>query len=88
MVGECALACFNCANCKDGKLPSACLNMREVGFRPDSPGGMGEYLILEEAYLHVIPDDWTMSLAPGLRRSMSGMAACGIMAAIPMHPMR
>ena len=62
VVGECALACFNCANCKDGKLPSACLNMREVGFRPDSPGGMGEYLILEEAYLHVIPDDWTYEL--------------------------
>ena len=27
-------------------MPSACLNMREVGFRPDSPGGFGEYLVL------------------------------------------
>ena len=58
VVGDCVLACFNCANCKEGKMPSACLNMREVGFRPDSPGGMGEYLILEECYTHVIPDDW------------------------------
>jgi len=33
--------------------------MREQGFRPDSPGGMGEYLIVEQQYLHRIPDDWT-----------------------------
>ncbi len=33
--------------------------MREVGFRPDSPGGFGEYLILEENYLHKLPPDWT-----------------------------
>jgi Threonine dehydrogenase and related Zn-dependent dehydrogenases len=58
VVGDCVLPCFNCYNCKSGKMPSACLNMREVGFRPDSPGGMGEYMILEECYTHVIPDDW------------------------------
>lgn len=62
VVGDCVLACGNCANCKDGKMPSACLNMREVGFRPDSPGGMGEYMILEEKYTHVIPDDWDYEL--------------------------
>jgi L-iditol 2-dehydrogenase len=62
VVGDCVLPCFNCANCKDGKMPSACLNMREVGFRPDSPGGMGEYMILEECYTHVIPDDWPYEL--------------------------
>jgi len=62
VVGDCVLPCFQCANCKDGKMPSACLNMREVGFRPDSPGGMGEYMILEEAYTHVIPDDWPYEL--------------------------
>lgn len=62
VVGDCVLPCFNCANCKDGKMPSACLNMREVGFRPDSPGGMGEYMILEECYTHVIPDDWDYEL--------------------------
>jgi len=58
VVGDCVLSCFHCANCKEGKMSSACLNMREVGFRPDSPGGMGEYMILEEAYTYVIPDDW------------------------------
>lgn len=62
VVGDCVLPCNNCANCKDGKMPSACLNMREVGFRPDSPGGMGEYMILEEQYTHVIPDDWDYEL--------------------------
>ena len=62
VVGDCVLPCFNCANCKDGKMPSACLNMREVGFRPDSPGGMGQYMILEEAYTHVIPDNWDYEL--------------------------
>jgi L-iditol 2-dehydrogenase len=62
VVGDCVLACGKCANCKDGKMPSACLNMREVGFRPDSPGGMGEYMILEEQYTHVIPDDWDYEL--------------------------
>lgn len=62
VVGDCVLPCNNCANCKDGKMPSACLNMREVGFRPDSPGGWGEYMILEEQYTHVIPDDWDYEL--------------------------
>ena len=62
VVGDCVLPCFQCANCKDGKMPSACLNMREVGFRPDSPGGFGEYMILEEAYTHKIPDDWDYEL--------------------------
>ena len=62
VAGDCVLMCNNCANCKEGKMPSACLNMREVGFRPDSPGGMGEYMILEEQYTHVIPDDWDYEL--------------------------
>jgi L-iditol 2-dehydrogenase len=62
VVGDCVLACNNCANCKEGKMPSACLNMREVGFRPDSPGGWGEYMILEEQYTHVIPPDWDYEL--------------------------
>lgn len=62
VVGDCVLPCGRCANCKDGLMPSACLNMREVGFRPDSPGGMGEYMILEEEYIHVIPDNWSYEL--------------------------
>lgn len=59
VTGDCVMDCGICRNCKDGRMPSACLNMREAGFRPDSPGGMGEYLIIEEKYVHRIPDDWT-----------------------------
>ena len=58
VTGDCVMQCFTCRNCKDGLMPSACLNMREGGFRPDSPGGMGEYLIIEQHYLHRIPDNW------------------------------
>ena len=63
VVSDCVLPCGHCANCKDGKMPSACLNMREVGFRPDSPGGFGEYLALEYQFLHKVPDDWRYDLA-------------------------
>ena len=59
ITGDCVLACGTCKNCKLGLMPSACLNMKESGFRPDSPGGMGEYLILEEKYVHRLPDNWT-----------------------------
>ncbi|MDD5017916.1 MAG: alcohol dehydrogenase catalytic domain-containing protein [Eubacteriales bacterium] len=59
VTGDCVMACGVCDNCKNGLLPSACIYMREGGFRPDSPGGMGEYLILEEQYVHRVPDNWT-----------------------------
>jgi L-iditol 2-dehydrogenase len=58
VTADCVMPCFACRTCKDGLMPSACLNMREGGFRPDSPGGMGEYLIIEEPYLHRFPDSW------------------------------
>ncbi len=58
-TGDCVMACGVCRNCRDGLMPSACLNMREAGFRPDSPGGMGEYMVVEEPYIHRIPDEWT-----------------------------
>lgn len=59
VTGDCVMRCGVCRNCRDGLMPSACLNMREAGFRPDSPGGMGEYMVIEEQYVHRIPDDWT-----------------------------
>lgn len=59
VTGDCVMGCGVCANCKDGRMPSACLNFREIGFRPDSPGGMGEYMVVEEQYVHKIPDNWT-----------------------------
>jgi L-iditol 2-dehydrogenase len=62
VTGDCVMACGKCENCKNGLMPSACLNMRELGFRPDSPGAMGEYMILEEEYTHAIPDDWPYTL--------------------------
>lgn len=62
VTADCVLACGTCANCKEGLMPSACLNFRELGFRPDSPGGFGEYFIIEEAYAHRIPDDWSYDM--------------------------
>jgi threonine dehydrogenase-like Zn-dependent dehydrogenase len=62
ITGDCVMACGVCANCKEGLMPSACLNMREVGFRPDSPGGMGEYMVIEEKYIHKIPDNWSYDM--------------------------
>ena len=59
VTGDCVMACGVCKSCKDGLMPSACLNMREIGFRPDSPGGMGEYMVVEEQYIHAVPDDWS-----------------------------
>ena len=58
VTGDCVMECGVCRNCQDGLMPSACLNMREAGFRPDSPGGMGEYMVIEEQYAHQIPDTW------------------------------
>ena len=59
VTGDCVLNCFRCENCKRGLMPAACLNFREAGFRPDSPGGWGEYLLMEQHYLHKLPPDWT-----------------------------
>jgi threonine dehydrogenase-like Zn-dependent dehydrogenase len=59
VTSECVVACGICKNCKDGRMPSACLNFKEIGFGPDTPGGMGEYLICGETNLHKIPDDWS-----------------------------
>lgn len=62
VVGDCLCPCFKCDNCKDGKMPSVCENMDEVGFMPDSYGAMADYLITHEAYTHVIPDDWSYEM--------------------------
>jgi len=59
VTSDCVMNCFKCENCKQGLMPAACLNFREAGFRPDSPGGWGEYLTIEEHYVHKIPSAWT-----------------------------
>ncbi len=61
VTGDCVMACGVCPTCKDGRMPSACENMREIGFRPDSPGGFGEYMVVEEQYVHKIPAHWTFA---------------------------
>ena len=53
-------------------MPSACLNMREIGFRLDSPGGMGEYMVVEEQYVHAVPDDWSYEDAAWVETFSSG----------------
>jgi len=62
VIGDCVMGCGKCYNCKEGRMPSACLNFREIGFRPDSPGGMGEYMVVEEEYVHKFPDSWSWEL--------------------------
>ena len=59
VTSDCVLQCGNCYNCKSGLSTASCLNFREVGFRPDSPGGMAELFVLEEKNLHRLPDDFT-----------------------------
>ncbi len=59
VTSECVVACGVCQNCKGGYMPSACLDFKEIGFGPDTPGGMGEYLICGEPNLHKIPDSWS-----------------------------
>lgn len=83
VVGDCLCPCHSCANCKDGKMPSACQNMREVGFMPNSPGGMGEYMILEEMYTHVIPDDWDYELGAWVETFNVGYWGCGATGCAP-----
>lgn len=63
VTGDCTMGCNACVNCKNGLMPSACLNTIDAGFRPDSPGAMGEYMIMNEANVHKIPDDWTFEEA-------------------------
>jgi threonine dehydrogenase-like Zn-dependent dehydrogenase len=59
ITGDCVMQCGVCENCKKGLMPTACKNMREGGFRPDSPGGMGEYLVIDQQFAHRIPDEWS-----------------------------
>jgi threonine dehydrogenase-like Zn-dependent dehydrogenase len=57
VTGDCVLACGKCDNCKSGLHTASCIDMREEGFMPNSPGGMGEYLIIEEQYLYLLLKD-------------------------------
>jgi threonine dehydrogenase-like Zn-dependent dehydrogenase len=77
VTGDCVMACGVCRNCKDRLMPSACLNMREIGFRPDSPGGMGKYMVVEEQHVHAVPDDWSFEDAAWGKLFPSGISVSG-----------
>lgn len=62
VTGDCSMGCNACENCKNGKMPSACLHGDEVGFRPSTPGAMAQYLTLKEGNVHKLPDDWSFEL--------------------------
>ena len=57
VVGEVALPCHVCPNCKDGLPPVACNHARYYGFSWQTPGGMAEYHAAKEERLHKIPDN-------------------------------
>jgi L-iditol 2-dehydrogenase len=59
VVSDVCFCCGVCENCKDGLNPCYCLNMRETGFMPDAPGGMGEYMLIEERLLHRLSPEMT-----------------------------
>lgn len=62
VTGDCSMGCNACENCKNGKMPSACLHGDEVGFRPYTPGAMAEYLTLKEGNVHRLPRDWPFEM--------------------------
>ncbi|MCL2163039.1 MAG: alcohol dehydrogenase catalytic domain-containing protein [Oscillospiraceae bacterium] len=57
VTGDCVHHCGVCENCRNGLMPSACLNFKESGFHPGAPGGMGEYMVNDERYLYKLPKD-------------------------------
>jgi threonine dehydrogenase-like Zn-dependent dehydrogenase len=59
VTSDCVLPDHVSREAKWGRMPSAVPNFREVGFRPDSPGAMGEYMVIEEEFAHRFPDDWS-----------------------------
>ena len=57
VVGEVALPCRGCANCKDGLPAVACIHAKYYGFSWQTPGGMAEYHAAKVERLHRIPDN-------------------------------
>ena len=57
VVGEVAIACRVCPNCKDGMAPEMCSDLQLSGFAWLAPGGMAEYHVSKVDRLHKIPDN-------------------------------
>ena len=82
VTADCVMACGMCYNCKEGLMPSSCLNMRELGFRPDSPGGFGEYMVIEQQYVHKVPDEWSYAMGAWVENFRSVISGYGATAVI------
>jgi L-iditol 2-dehydrogenase len=63
VTGDCVISCNRCNICKEGINSACCTNMREAGFMPNAPGGMGQYLVTEEQFCHKLPE--SMSFEQG-----------------------
>jgi len=57
VVADVNLTCGVCDNCKDGLSTAFCRNLGEIGFMPDAPGGMGEFMVVKEGVLHKLPEE-------------------------------
>jgi len=75
-TGECANPCCRCEICKEGINTSYCPNWNEVGFMPNAPGGMGQYLVGEEQFCYKVPDE--MSFVEGALVEPCSVAYYGI----------
>ena len=60
VAGLDTLPCDVCDNCKDGLNSAFCRNLRDGGFMPNTPGGMGEYLVIEEKHAHKLSEGMTL----------------------------
>jgi 2-desacetyl-2-hydroxyethyl bacteriochlorophyllide A dehydrogenase len=59
VVGEVAVGCGACRNCKDGLPPEACLRIELYGFSWETPGALAEYHASPAGRLHKVPDGLT-----------------------------
>ena len=76
VTSDCLLWCGVCDNCKAGLPPCACQRMEELGFFPKYPGGMAEYLVVEEKFVHKLTEE--MSYEEGVLVEPCAVSYCGI----------
>ncbi len=76
VTSDCLLGCGSCESCKAGLPPCSCQRMREVGFFPNTPGAMAEYLLMEERFVHKLGEE--MSYEEGVLVEPCAVAYCGI----------
>jgi len=62
VIANPTLFCGLCSRCRRGQL-NFCLNKSKNEIGIDRDGGFAEYLLLEQAFLHLIPDDMSYDRA-------------------------